>query len=95
MKSFPFSVFISVHLWFVCLAPHGSYAAELLIRNACLIDGTGAAAKSSTAILVRAGRVAEIGPAIVAAGVVTIDAAGATVLPGLIDAHIHNDVVPG
>ena len=70
-------------------------ATDLLIRNARLIDGTGAPPYAGISILIRNGRIAEIGPTISTDGVRSIDAAGATVMPGLIDAHVHNAVVPG
>lgn len=88
------SVFISVHLWFALLSG-GAHAADLLVRNARLIDGTGAPPRAGISILVRDGRIAQIAPAITAEGVATIDAAGASVVPGLIDAHVHTSVVPG
>jgi imidazolonepropionase-like amidohydrolase len=70
-------------------------AADLLIRNARLIDGTGSAPRAQTSILIRNGIVSEIGPGLSAEGVPQLDAQGATVLPGLIDAHVHLGVVPG
>ncbi len=70
-------------------------AADLLIRDCRLIDGTGAPPQEHTRILVRDGRVAAIGRDLTAADVPTLDAGGATVLPGLIDTHVHLAVVPG
>jgi imidazolonepropionase-like amidohydrolase len=46
-------------------------------------------------ILVRDGRVAAVGAEVHADGVPALDASGTTVLPGLIDAHVHLGVVPG
>lgn len=43
----------------------------------------------------RDGRIAEIGPNVSPGGARVLDAAGATVLPGLIDAHVHLSVIPG
>jgi len=70
-------------------------AADLLIRNARLVDGTGSAPRPHTSILVRNGRIAEIGSDLAAPDVPVLEADGATVLPGLIDAHVHLGVVPG
>jgi imidazolonepropionase-like amidohydrolase len=70
-------------------------AADLLIRDARLIDGTGSAPRSHTSILIRNGIVSEIGADLSVPGVPRLDAHGATVLPGLIDAHVHLGVVPG
>jgi imidazolonepropionase-like amidohydrolase len=65
----------------------------LLITNARLVDGTGAPARPDWAVLVGAQRTIEwIGPAAsapsVAAGSI-LDAGGDTVLPGLINSHVH------
>lgn len=68
---------------------------DLLILNARLLDGRSPTPAESTAILVRDGRIAEIGPALSADGVRVLDVAGATVMPGLIDAHVHLQSVPG
>ncbi|MGH7470030.1 MAG: CIA30 family protein, partial [Longimicrobiales bacterium] len=59
-----------------------------LFRNARVFDGDRVLA--STDVLVRAGRIAEIGRGLAApAGAQVINAAGKTLLPGLIDAHTH------
>ena len=68
----------------------------LLITNANLIDGTGAAPISGTSVLVRDQLIHRIGsedrlraevPQV--DSIETIDAAGKTLMPGLIDAHCH------
>jgi imidazolonepropionase-like amidohydrolase len=65
----------------------------ILIENGTIIDGTGAAPYQGN-VLIRDGKVVQAGPSEVpaeAAGraVRRIDAAGHTVMPGLIDAHCH------
>ncbi len=75
--------------------PSPARAADLLIRGGRVIDGTGAPPRPHTDILVRNGRIAAVGEALSAPGVPVVDATGATVLPGLIDAHVHLAVVPG
>ena len=72
-----------------------SVPSGLLIRNARLVDGTGAASREGFSILVREGRIAAIGPYISAEGVQTLDASGMSVLPGLIDSHVHFVYAPG
>jgi imidazolonepropionase-like amidohydrolase len=65
---------------------------RLLIRNANLFDGTGAALRPGTDILIEAGKVQAVGPNLKApADVRVIDAAGAFVMPGIIDCHVHLD----
>jgi len=66
--------------------------AALVIRNARLVDGTGAPARDGLSILVRDGRIAAIAPDVAADDAALLDVAGATVLPGLMDAIGHTPV---
>ena len=68
---------------------------KLLIRNARLIDGTGASPQEGVSILISDGRIVQIGREIAEQGAQEIDARDLTVLPGLIDAHVHLYSVPG
>jgi imidazolonepropionase-like amidohydrolase len=72
-----------------------AFAADLLIRDSRLIDGTGAPPRSGVSILVRNGIIAEIGSGLSAPDVPVLEANGLTVLPGLVDAHVHLGAVPG
>ncbi len=68
-------------------------AEDLLLVGGSLIDGTGAAPRPDTDVLLGDGRILAIGPdAITRADATTtaIDAAGKTVMPGLIDSHLHS-----
>lgn len=58
---------------------------DLLIRNTRPIGG------ETADILIRDGRVAAIGPNLVAEGVSSEDAGGRIAIPGLVDAHTHLD----
>jgi imidazolonepropionase-like amidohydrolase len=81
---------VALALLVAVLTARTASAAELLIRGARVIDGTGAPARESVSILVRDGRIAAIGPdASAAPGADVIDANGLTALPGLIDSHVH------
>lgn len=71
---------------------------SLLIRGGTLIDGTGAAPRPDTAVLIADGRITALGDEALAAAepsatggapVTIIEAAGKTVMPGLIDSHLH------
>jgi imidazolonepropionase-like amidohydrolase len=65
---------------------------EILITGGDVIDGTGAAARPGTDVLTRGDEIVAVGDGAQAqAGpdAVQIDAQGMTVMPGLIDAHVH------
>ena len=67
-------------------------ADDLLLLGGSVIDGTGAAASPDTAVLLVDGRIAALGADAVAhaaATTTTLDVAGQTVMPGLIDSHLH------
>jgi imidazolonepropionase-like amidohydrolase len=65
-------------------------ARPLVLRNATLIDGTGAAARLDMDVVVRAGTIAEVGrDLVVTEAAREVDLAGRSLLPGLIDAHVH------
>ena len=66
---------------------------EILITNGMLVDGNGTAPVSETSIWVRDGEIAGIGNQDnfkVSTDAVVIDATGKTVMPGLIDSHLHS-----
>lgn len=66
--------------------------APLLIRNARIFDGSGAPPTGTSDILMESGRIRRIAPAGTIrrrADVAELDAVGRTVIPGLIDAHVH------
>jgi len=68
---------------------------ELLLRHARLIDGTGAPPRADVDVLVRDGTIVDVGSGLVAPdGATLIDLEGRTLLPGLIDAHVHLGASP-
>ena len=61
-----------------------------VLRAARLYDGKSAATVSPGVVVVRGDRIAEVGPkAAIPSGATVIDLGDATLLPGLIDAHVH------
>lgn len=69
-------------------------AADLVLRDVHVVDALGP--RDVAAIVIRDGKIASMGdvPAD-AADLPVIDASGATVLPGLFDAHVHLSQQPG
>ena len=66
----------------------------VLIAGGNVIDGTGSAPQAKTDILLKGDRIVAVGKNLVIdaadrANAETIDASGLTVMPGLIDAHVH------
>jgi imidazolonepropionase-like amidohydrolase len=73
---------------------------RLLLRHARVFDGTSADCAEGVSVLVADGRIREVGTQPIAApdGTQVIDCAGRTLMPGLIDCHIHafaSDVAVG
>ena len=66
---------------------------DLVVRNARIVDGTGAPPSEPRDLLLRAGRIERIAAAggIARTNVAELDAAGGVVMPGLIDLHSHQD----
>ncbi len=67
-------------------------AGELLITNGKLVDGHGNAPKSSMSLLLRDGVITDVGSETdfdCSENVERIDATGKTIMPGLIDSHLH------
>lgn len=62
----------------------------LLFTNANLVDGNSDQPLKNYQLLIRNGRIADISPsAIDASDAIVIDLAGKTLMPGLIDCHVH------
>lgn len=61
--------------------------ASFLIRGVRLFDGDNVT--ENTSVLVQDGVIAKVGPHLEAEGLPAIDKPGHTLLPGLIDAHVH------
>src|SRR6266481_1213532 len=62
------------------------------LTHVLLVDGTGAGPKSDQTVVIRAGRIAAVGPAAsvqIPAGARVMDMSGSTVIPGIIGMHDH------
>jgi imidazolonepropionase-like amidohydrolase len=71
----------------------------VVVRNVAVIDGTGRSAQQQCCVVIEGGRVLSVGPdsqAPVGDRIDTVDGSGCTLLPGLINCHVHlcNDGSP-
>lgn len=62
---------------------------EILFRDVRVFDGRTPALSSPTTVLVRGNQIADIGPDVRSASARVIEGRGRTLMPGLIDAHVH------
>lgn len=70
--------------------PAAAAPAEVLFRNVRVFDGTSPRLSAPTNVLVRGNSIAAIGPrAAASAGATVIEGRGRTLMPGLIDVHVH------
>jgi imidazolonepropionase-like amidohydrolase len=70
----------------------------LVIKNGTLIDGTGSRPRPNDRVVIRGGKIAEVGreaPLDQGGGAQVVDAAGSFILPGLIDGHVHLSMFQG
>jgi imidazolonepropionase-like amidohydrolase len=61
----------------------------LLIKNARIVDGTQTEPTAPMQIAIENGRIAEVAPTVTFTADEELDLAGLTVMPGLIDCHVH------
>ena len=63
--------------------------AATLFTNARIVDGTAAEPGPTVGVLVEAGRIREVGEGLASTVAEVIDLGGRTLMPGLIDCHVH------
>ncbi|OYW68115.1 MAG: peptidase M38 [Bosea sp. 12-68-7] len=63
--------------------------ASTLFTNARIVDGTAPEAGAPVSVLVEGGTIREVGKAVASATAKVVDLKGKTLMPGLIDAHVH------
>jgi len=74
-----------------CFTSPPPIQADIWIKNATLVDGSGSAAKSNKEVLIHNGKIIAIGEDLSAVADTMIDAAGRIVAPGIIDPHAHGN----
>ena len=73
-----------------CAAADAATPSWVLVRTGTLLDGTGARPRRNVDVLVKDGRIEQVGTNLAApAGATTLDLSGQTVMPGFIDCHTH------
>jgi imidazolonepropionase-like amidohydrolase len=63
--------------------------ASTLFTNARIVDGTSPEAGAPVSVLVEGGTIRDVGKAVSSAKAKVVDLKGKTLMPGLIDAHVH------
>lgn len=63
--------------------------ASTLFTNARIVDGTAPEAGAPVSVLVEGGTIREVGKSVASAKARVVDVKGKTLMPGLIDAHVH------
>jgi len=63
--------------------------ASTLFTNARIVDGTAPEAGTPVSVLVEGGTIREVGKSVASAKAKVVDLKGKTLMPGLIDAHVH------
>ena len=63
--------------------------ASTLFTNARIVDGTAPEAGAPVSVLVEGGTIREVGKSVTSAKAKIVDLKGKTLMPGLIDAHVH------
>src|SRR5215216_1289776 len=69
----------------------------LAIVGAAVFDGSGRAPVPGRTVVAARGRIERVGPTaevLVPAGALVVDSAGATLLPGFVDTHVHLGFYP-
>src|SRR5262245_14845145 len=70
--------------------PSGKAAAPIAIKAARLFDGKGDTEIQNAVVLIEGSKITQVGSGLsVPAGATVIDLGDATLVPGLIDAHVH------
>lgn len=71
------------------LPPAHAGDTAVLFRNVRVFDGIGPALSAPTNVRVRGNTIEAIGPAVAADGARVVEGRGGTLMPGLIDVHVH------
>jgi imidazolonepropionase-like amidohydrolase len=90
MTNFNIGVFVlSVLLSFGAVAQQDSQASQILFKNVKIFDGVNDKLISGQDVLVEGNLIKEIGAKLSAPNATVIDGGGRTLMPGLIESHVH------
>jgi imidazolonepropionase-like amidohydrolase len=87
---------IAILLWLQIAGLFGQNSAMTVISGATLIDGTGKPPVPDMTIIIKGDRITRVGPSrslTIPPGARVIDGTGKFVVPGLIDTHVHLEMV--
>uniref|UniRef100_UPI0025BEC563 amidohydrolase family protein n=1 Tax=Chryseobacterium sp. TaxID=1871047 RepID=UPI0025BEC563 len=84
-----------VTLFLSCSKKDNEFNQELLLENVRLIDGNGVTPLENVQILIKDGKIAQIGNHIINEKAAKIDLKGKTIMPALISAHSHIGTIKG
>jgi imidazolonepropionase-like amidohydrolase len=77
---------------------HSAFSETIAVRADRLIDGSGAPPIDKAIVVIEGDRIVQVGPAAdvrIPQGARIIDLGGYTILPGLMDCHVHISIRPG
>ena len=94
----PFLSVLLILFVILFMGKQGSSPSYLVLKGGTLIDGTGSPLLSEAVVIIQGNRIqsiAGVGEAKLPSGARVVDCRGKTILPGLIDVHIHLGGSPG
>ena len=86
---FQLLLFVSACFFTACNNTNNSPSQSVLLKDATIVDGNGAAPVEHTDILIKNDTIAAIGTDLDSTGATVINVSGKTIIPALISTHVH------